>query len=230
MKPRAFLIIEKGMPYQFGSKIELTVEQTLIGRSYQEYHPDISFSDSYVSRRHAIISCTQGIFTLTDLSSKHGTSLNDIDLIQGHSYTLHNRDSIYIAKGIVLIKFLQPEIDEGVTSELMTHDFEPLTPTISNPIFIDIERRQVILEEKVLLLQGKELELLMALYINRQRAVCYDDIRKLVWPERAEGIIPGVPDVETSEITTLVYRLRQKLSKYSYLIITIPRYGYRLDL
>lgn len=230
MKPRGFLLIKKGMPYQSDIKIELTVEQTLIGRSYQEYHPDISFSDSHISRRHAIISCTQGIFTLTDLSSKHGTSLNNIDLIRGHSYTLHNGDLICLAKGMVSIKFLQPEVDEGITSELMTHDFESLKPIVSNPIFIDIKRRQVMLEENVLLLQGKELELLMALYINRQRAVCYDDIRKLVWPERAEGIIPGVPDVETSEITTLVYRLRQKLSKYSYLIVTIPRYGYRLDL
>lgn len=230
MKPGGFLLIEKGMPYQSDSKIELTVEQTVIGRSYQEYHPDISFSDPHISRRHAIISCTQGIFTLTDLSSKHGTSLNNIDLIQGHSYTLHNGDSICLAKGIVSIKFLQIDIDEGVTSDLMTRDLESTKPTANNTIFIDIERRQVVLEEKVLLLQGKELELLMALYINRQKAVCYDDIRKLVWPERAEGIIAGVPDVETSEITTLVYRLRQKLSKYSYLIVTIPRYGYRLDL
>lgn len=223
-----FLRVQRGDPYTPHHQIELPLETALLGRPHQDFYPDLPFSDPHISRRHAIISSALGIFTLTDLSSKHGTSLNNLDLLPGHSYTLHHGDVLSLAKGIVLLTFLQPGNDAGMTTDL-SHPLEPINSTKDGPISIDVERRQVLLAGTPLLLQGKELELLIALYSNEARAICYDDIRRLVWPERPEGIIPGVPDVETSEITTLVYRLRQKLGCYSDLIITVPRYGYRLN-
>jgi DNA-binding winged helix-turn-helix (wHTH) protein len=37
-------------------------------------------------------------------------------------------------------------------------------------------------------------------------------------------------DVGNDEISSLVYRIRKRLSNYSGLIVTIPHYGYSLDL
>lgn len=223
-----FLLIENGEPYLRDCKIELSSAPTLLGREYQDYRPDISFDNPHISRRHAMITCQQGLFAISDLSSKHGTCLNGVDLIPGKQYNLHNGDIISLAKSVVTLRFSCPSMD-GVTTDLTSH-LNLSVPTAAEPIIIDSQRREVILEGKPVFLQGKEIELLIALYENKSRAVGYDEIRKLVWPERPEGVVPGVPDVDTSEITTLVYRLRQKLGAYGSLITTVPRYGYRLDL
>lgn len=228
MKISGFLLIDNGDPHPHNCRIELSSEQILLGREFERFRPDISFANAHVSRRHAMITCHQGLFAISDLSSKHGTCVNGVNLIPGKQYNLHNGDIISLAKSAVTLRFSCPSMD-GVTTDLTSH-LNLSVPTAAEPIIIDSQRREVVLEGKPVFLQGKEIELLIALYENKSRAVGYDEIRKLVWPERPGGIVPGVPDVDTSEITTLVYRLRQKLGAYGSLITTVPRYGYRLDL
>ncbi len=228
MKIQGALLVEKGSPYPRRHLLELPYRQILLGRQFQEHHPDFPFTDPHISRRHAIISWEQGLFLITDLSSKHGTSLNNLHIQPGKSYNLHDGDLISLAKGVVSLKFLCSNLD-GVTTELISpHDLSD--QNMFDPIVINTQRREVIVRGNHIYLQGKEMDLLIALYENKAQAVGYDEIRKSVWPERPEGVTPGVPDVDTSEITTLVYRLRQKLGASSSLITTVSRYGYRLDL
>ncbi len=223
------LIVAKGQPYSPNYKIELNNEQIILGRESQAFRPDISFSSPHVSRKHATITYDGGLYFIADLSSKHGTTVNQTNLVAGQPCPLHNGDIISLAKGIIQLHFICLDID-GATTDLTTNLALTHPPAHNVPIIIDSQRREIIIDGKHILLQGKEMELLIILFENKSRAVSYDEIRQSVWPERPEGIIPGVPDVDTNEITTLVYRLRQKLGKFDKKIATVPRYGYRLDL
>ncbi|MEW6573245.1 MAG: FHA domain-containing protein [Bacillota bacterium] len=229
---RPFLIVVIGEPYEGGRRIYLPFKEFLLGRSWGIIRPDVSFTSQYISKRHAIINYENNQFTITDLGSKHGTQINNHDLVPYRSVLLKHGDQIGLAKGTAMLSFNSAEESEsGDTVDFTGSVFEdPIGGAEpASPIFVNIQRREVLLDGKPVPLFGKEIELILLLYQNRNKAVSYDEIRKRVWPERPASLTTGVPDVGNDEINALVYRVRKRLDKYGRQIVTIPRYGYMLD-
>ncbi|MGC4379294.1 FHA domain-containing protein [Fictibacillus sp. Mic-4] len=221
-----FLRVDKGEPYKNGELIELANGPTIIGRSGSTSEADLPFSSPYISRKHASINVQAGQITLTDLKSKHGTLLNGQVLEQNRPYPLNHNDKIMLAKGIVLLHFVDSSELERTMEFTNPFALPKLKPS---GLIIDIEKRQIILDGNRVFLSGKHTDLLFLLYEHRNQAVSYDQIKINIWPER---LITGcsTPDVGKDEINALVYRLRKKLGKYGEHIISIPRYGYMLDI
>ncbi|MDH7579025.1 MAG: FHA domain-containing protein [Bacillota bacterium] len=222
------LIIEKGEPYESGYRIQLPSKEILIGRSWGPYKPDLPFTSLYISKKHALLYYRNGQIILRDLASKHGTQVNGCILEPDFPYALRNGDEISLARGEAILR-----VDNfGDAESGETVDFDnfssAIAETTSCTLVINLERREILLDGQQLYLFGKDLELLLLLYRNKNKAVSYNDIRFNVWPERP--LTNNVPDVGNDEINALVYRLRKRLGKYGQRIITIPRYGYMLDL
>ncbi|MFJ7698790.1 helix-turn-helix domain-containing protein [Lysinibacillus fusiformis] len=76
---------------------------------------------------------------------------------------------------------------------------------------------------------SKDTGLFWLLHKKRGCTVSYDEIKINVWPERILHKSEK-PDVRREEINMLVYRLRKKLGKYGQSIVSVPRYGYMLDI
>lgn len=226
----AILVIEYGDPYNVNSEINLNLSKLMIGRPWKTSHPDIAFTNPQISRSHALIKHENDHYVLIDLDSKHGTKVNNISLQPHHPHTLYHGDSIDLAKGAALISFKGiHDSEDATTVDLVT--FNTSRPVSSHSgLEIDLQRREIVLNGQPLLLSGKDMELLLELYINRNKAVSYDVIRAKVWPERITSHNSGIPDVGSDEINALVYRLRKRLGTCGSLIVTIPRFGYRLDL
>ncbi|MDD4171922.1 MAG: FHA domain-containing protein [Syntrophomonas sp.] len=226
----AILIIEQGNPHRINTEITLNLSEIILGRPWHTNHPDIAFTDPQISRRHAMIKFDNDHFSIIDLASKHGTKVNNIMLEPHQPFTLYHGDSINLAKGAALLSFRSLYYSENDTTVdlVRLNTFGPITS--HTELDINLERREVILNGQPLPLSGKELDLLMELYINRNKAVSYNNIRGAVWPERPAFMHDNIPDVGSDEINALVYRLRKRLGSCGALIVTIPRYGYRLDL
>lgn len=224
-----YLVIEKGEPYQIHHIIHITKNEFLIGRRWQDNDPDIAFTSMYISRKHAVITSENNQYCLSDLMSKHGTEVNGSPIDQ-HPYPLKDGDRITLAKGEVTLIFNNMnEQDLGKTSEfkfpfLLTHEQN------QSGLLVNPDRREVLIEGENLNLSGKDLDLLMFLYQKVNQAVSYDEIKIKIWPERLTEQNSGIPDVGRDEVNALVYRLRKKLGKYGERIVTVPRYGYMLDL
>jgi DNA-binding winged helix-turn-helix (wHTH) protein len=224
-----FLRIEKGDPFNEGERIPLSEGELLIGRIGKENTPDITFSSPYISRRHAIIHLESNQATIMDVKSKHGVQVNGYDLKPNKPYVVRNSDKISLAKGVVLLTFINNnEIELERTMEF-TSPFVYKQSGISG-LVVQPERRTVLLDGSPVSLSGKHTELLIVLYQNKNQAVSYDELRLKVWPERMMGEHQGIPDVGRDEINALVYRLRKRLGKYGEKIVTVPRYGYMLDI
>jgi pSer/pThr/pTyr-binding forkhead associated (FHA) protein len=225
----AYLIIAKGAPHPFNTEKILGYKDIILGRPWQNNNPDIAFISPLISRKHAIIRFENNHFVIMDMASKHGTTVNDNFLEPNVPVPLGHDDCIRLAQGEAILTFknlLQTEVDTTVDLE---HYISSLPGSPERPIMIKLERREVIIDGSPLNLSGKDLDLLLYLYINRNKAVSYNQIRSMVWPERPHSE-DNIPDVGNDEISALVYRLRKRLGKYSSLIVTIPRYGYRFDL
>lgn len=94
---------------------------------------------------------------------------------------------------------------------------------------VNVVRREVLVDGVKIHLTSKDTELFLLLYHKANSAVSYTEIKVNVWAERLTNESEQ-PDVGREEINTLVYRLRKKLGKYGQCIISVPRYGYMLDL
>ena len=217
-----FLLIDKGDPYTKGDRLQLNSKDTLIGRSCNTDRPDIAFDSLYVSRKHAVVTWDGDSLVIRDLGSKHGTQINGIEIKPDHPAAISNGDQINLAKGMVTMTYkLNTDFDDRTIT--MTNVF-PRTP---EALAIDIDRREVRLEGVLLNFFGKERDLLLMLYRNRNKAVSYDEIKTELWPERQPN--DTVPDVGNEEINALVYRLRKRLGKHGQKIITIARFGVLLE-
>lgn len=225
----ALLIIEKGEPLEKGSCIRLASKKTLLGRQWETHKPDISFSSPFISKRHAMINYSNNQFAITDLSSKHGTAVNGSVIKPKHPYILGNGDQISLSNGEAILIFNFIHNVSGETSDF-TNAKSILPPPAQDTFSINQERREILIDGRQLYLSGKDIELLLLLHQNRCTAVGYNEIKINIWPERLLDTAKGVPDVGTEEITALVYRLRKKLGKHGQRIVTIPRFGYMLDL
>lgn len=227
---KAYLEIEKGEPFEKNSMIQLLANEILLGRTSNSHVPDIVFTSLFISRSHAMISCSNGLFTLTDLNSKHGTRLNGNELKPGQTCLLRHGDRISLAKDTVVLVFNSlAEIESGETVEF-GFAADSFTVAAKKGLVVNPDRREIIMDDKPLFLSGKDLDLLLLLYRNCKKAVSYNEIKSSVWPERLSNPVNNIPDVGSDEITALVYRLRKHLGRYGQCIVSVPRYGYMLDI
>ena len=228
--PDAFLIVGRGEPYGSDEALPLEGAKTLLGRSSHEYQPDLSFDSPYVSRQHATIEYSEGAHFLTDLDSRHGTSINGTQLAPGESHELKNRDRIILARDAVVLTFSVAIPTGSETWDYTESQPESLAAQKPGPtVILDRERREVIIDGRVLVLRGKPYDLVCLLYENRRRTVSTVEIKRVVWPERELGA-DGMPLVTNEEVATLIYRLRNRLVPYADLVRTFPGHGYMLDV
>ncbi|RAP25824.1 hypothetical protein C2W64_02298 [Brevibacillus laterosporus] len=236
----AYLFIKKGDSNQTTVKKFITETECTIGRRGATYQPDLSFTSLFISRQHAVIRQERDQYVLYDLNSKHGTEVNGQPL-QNAPHLLQYGDRITLAKGEAEFIFFTLENELDVTREFIrplvaTKDQVAeqieMTPvnTVVKGLTINVERREILLDGVRLYLSGKDIDLLMLMYERVNQAVSYDEMKVHVWPERTSTEVDGLPDVGRAEINALVYRLRKRLGEYGDKIITIPRYGYMLDL
>lgn len=78
-----------------------------MGRSGES---DITLSDATVSGAHAALECTDGMWFLTDLQSRHGTYLNK-QPIQGKRALFHG-DHIRLGKTVLQFLEAEPPTDD----------------------------------------------------------------------------------------------------------------------
>jgi pSer/pThr/pTyr-binding forkhead associated (FHA) protein len=227
---KAFLIVEKGEPLEKGCSIKLTSNEILLGRLWDTNKPDISFSSLYISKKHAVIGFVNNQFTIVDLGSKHGTQINDSAVEQNKPYILGNGDRISLAREEAVLIFNnlnEPELGETVD---FTRSNISRAKLPQDSLAINLDRREILINGKPIYLSGKDIELLLFLYQNRNKATSYNEIKSKIWPERLFDAGTNIPDVGIDEITALVYRLRKRLGMQGQRIKTIPRFGYMLDL
>jgi pSer/pThr/pTyr-binding forkhead associated (FHA) protein len=224
--PDAFLIVEKGEPHSSGEALPLHRGEVLLGRDLPDDQLGLSFHSPYISRRHAMIEFTDRSYFLTDLESRHGTSLNGERSAPGEPRELQDKDRISLARDAAVLIFTT-----AAPTGSETWDYpEPGADQTPGPLLIvDPERREVILDGQRLDLRGKLYDLIALLYENRGRAVSTHDIKTTVWKERPLGA-DGMPLVTDDELRTLVYRLRRRLEPHENLVRTLPGHGYMLDL
>ena len=223
------LIVEEGDPYEKGSEIGLPSSHILIGRPWKDHQPDIPFTSLYISKKHASIDFDQNRCIINDLDSKHGTQINGIPIQPYQPCFITHGDLIGFAQGIVNLRVCAV-YDSEVENTIDLIQSNTNKNDSNSSLLIVTQRREVFIEGNKISLFGKDLTLLLVLFENRNRALSYNEIKAKVWPERPMGIDSNVPDVGNDEITALVYRLRKRLNNFGSLIVSIPRYGYRLDL
>ncbi|WP_232698745.1 FHA domain-containing protein [Brevibacillus daliensis] len=231
-----YLLVKKGESNLATAKKYIMDQDLYLGRSGKAYEPDIAFSSLYISRRHALIRKVGQQYFLTDLTSKHGTEVNGEQLGTA-PHTLEKGDLISLAKGEAELIFCSNENEWEATQEFsqalaakLAEQANRQLEKVESGLVINMERREVLVDGERLQLSGKDLDLLLALYQRANQAVSYDEVKMLVWPERLISDEVDLPDVGRGEINALVYRLRKRLGPYGDLIVTIPRFGYMLDL
>lgn len=224
--PFACLIVESGAPYDKGVCFPLQQNQVILGRATNLFKPDISFDSLLISRKHCSVSQLNGVWSITELGSKHGTALNSEPLKPHYPLPLKHGDKIILAASIVLVRFsVSPEFDR-------TLDFDStqsLRNKIESPIVINTTKKALYINNIEIPLSVKEWCLLALLYENRNKLVSYSDIRKAVWTER-HLLDNGVPDVGFEEMNILLYRLRRKLGHHRSILKTRRGQGCILEI
>ncbi len=228
-----FLRLEKGRVDGVESRreIRLTSDVTLIGRpsghaSSSPAATSIDIPDDYVSRGHAIITYDpDGHCYLAEEragGTQNGTFINGARIEPGKQYRLKDGDLVGLAKVgdefRVIFRFREGE------ATLAAIAVSALIPT--EDLVIDLQARTVSAGKRAIPLRRKEFDLLAFLYQNKGRACSRNEIAQQVWAE--EG---GIVAEET--IDTVVHRIREKIEadpSEPRVLITLPRFGFRLDL
>jgi pSer/pThr/pTyr-binding forkhead associated (FHA) protein len=216
----AFLLVEKGAPYDRGKTFRLSISKTTIGRVCEDCHPDISFTSPYISRDHLQIKFEKGCYYAVDQVSKHGTKINGSRICQTKPYELKDGDCIRLAENEAVLVF-------SSVSNPETLNFPEKTAPIE--VTLDTERREFHIDGHSVKLTGNLYALFEVLFQHKGCVVSHVKIKQAVWSER-ERDEKGQPLVEDDEVTTLIRRLREKLGPYEQLICNIRGYGYLLDL
>jgi pSer/pThr/pTyr-binding forkhead associated (FHA) protein len=201
-----------------GNEYELDRETVSVGRSADN---QISLASDSVSRHHAIVLFSGGVYIVKDLGSKNGTRING-ELITGE-HKLNNDDKV--AFGDIKLTF---KLDEDSETRTLTH----VTPTKAknkNFLELDLDAMQVTLLGKVLdpPLTLLEWRLLVLLYQNHGKVCSRDTIIETLYQM-------GDPDIYDSAIETLISRLRKRLqmqypTQLPY-IKAVRGVGYKLDI
>lgn len=198
----------------------------MIGRVTQESVPDLAFTNAFISRQHVVIRKERDKAVLYDLGSRHGTEINGERLKPHNPYALNNFDIIKLAKGMTVLHFSYMFADQ-------TLEFEPLSITRQlelpeQPLTIHWEKRECMVQGKRILMSEKEYLLIRVLHEHANRLVPLEEIKSRVWPERPAGP-EGYPDVSLDELNALIYRVRKKYGKDTFLISAVRGSGYVLE-
>jgi DNA-binding winged helix-turn-helix (wHTH) protein len=206
--------------------VNLSTEETLIGRGSNQWIPDLAFTNAFISRRHFVIRKEQDKAVLYDLGSRHGTEINGVRLTPYTPYPLNNFDIIKLAKGMTVLHFSYVFADHTLEIEPLSITRQLEVPEL--PLTIHWEKRECMVQGKRIPMSEKEYLLIRVLYENANRLVPLEEIKSRVWPERSPGA-EGVPDVTLDELNALVYRVRKKYGKETFLISTVRGSGYVLE-
>lgn len=223
----ACIYVIRGEPFRSGTCLNLTATETVVGRASNSYSPDFAFSNAFISRKHIVIRKEEERAVLYDLGSTHGTEINGVIVEPNQPYPLKSFDIIKLAKGMTVLHFSYLFADQ-------TLEFEPLSITQrwdepNGPLTIHWEKRECVVDGKRIAMSEKEFLLIQLLYDHANRLVPIAEIKQAVWPERSVGE-DGVPDVTMDELNALVYRIRKKYGKDTFLISAVRGSGYVLEL
>lgn len=222
----ASLYVIRGEPYPSGACVHLSAEETLVGRISHQMVPDVAFTNAFISRRHFVIRKERDKAVLYDLGSRHGTEINGVRLTAHYPHPLNNFDIIKLAKGMTVLHFSYIFADHTLEIEPLGITRQMEVPDLLTTI--RWEKRECVVEGKRIPMSEKEYLLLRVLYENANRLVPIDDIKCKVWPERSPGA-GGIPDVTLDELNALVYRVRKKYGKLSFVISAVRGSGYVLE-
>ncbi|MDQ6417981.1 FHA domain-containing protein [Paenibacillus sp. LHD-117] len=226
MESYACLYVVRGEPFPTGTCVNLSEDETVVGRKSNQLTPDLAFTNAFISRQHFVIRKEKDKAVLYDMGSRHGTEINGERLTPHQPYTLNNFDIIKLANGMTVLHFSYLFADQ-------TLDIEPLSITrrlqvAELQLTIHWEKRECVVEGKRIAMSEKEYLLIRVLHENVNRLVPLDVIKSSVWPERSPGE-EGVPHVSLDELNALIYRLRKKYGKDTFLISAVRGSGYMLE-
>jgi hypothetical protein len=214
----ARLLVERGDPHVRGACLTLEPGKVILGRGTASSSPDIAFSSLLVSRRHCCLELRDGRWTVRDLGSRHGTTVNGRPLPQDPA-PLASGDRIGLAADVVALRFaLAAEFEQTLPFGDTQPVNEPSRAPQGPPVAVDLARRTLFVDEAEVPLSVKEWRLLALLYGHRDKLVPYAAIRPAVWSERP--LLGGAPDVGLDELSLLVYRLRKKLGAHGHILVT----------
>lgn len=222
----ACLYVVRGEPYRSGTCVNLSTDETVVGRISNQLTPDVAFTNAFISRQHVVIRKENDKAVLYDLGSRHGTEINGVQVTPHEPYILNNFDIIKLAKGMTVLHFSYMFADQ-------TLEIEPLSITrqleaVDLPLTIQWEKRECVVQGKRIPMSEKEYLLIRVLYENANRLVPIEEIKSKVWPERMQGA-EGDLDVTLDELNTLIYRVRKKYGKDTFLISAVRGIGYVLE-
>lgn len=216
--PIARLLVERGDPHARGACFPLEPDKVILGRGTASFSPDIAFASLLVSRRHCSFELLDGRWTVRDLGSRHGTTVNGRSLLQSPS-PLTSGDKVGLAANVVVLRFtLAEEVEQTLTFGDTQSVNDPPQPAQGLPVAVDTARKTLFVDQAEVSLSVKEWRLLELLYEHRHKLVPYAAIRREVWSERL--LLGGAPDVGPDELSILIYRLRRKLGAHGPILKT----------
>ncbi|MDR2973065.1 MAG: response regulator transcription factor [Bacteroidales bacterium] len=92
---------------------------------------------------------------------------------------------------------------------------------IYNNIIIDLEAKELLIDNKRIILTKTEFELLTLLAKNPDKILSREDIIEIVWHE--------TPFITERTVDVHITRLRKKMGKYASVIVNRSGYGYKFD-
>ncbi|MHA7964829.1 FHA domain-containing protein [Paenibacillus sp. CAU 1782] len=222
----ACLYVIRGEPFPSGTCVNLNEEETFFGRVSHQLTPDVAFTNAFISRQHFVIRKEQEKAVLYDLGSLHGTEINGERVKPNQPYVLNSFDIIKLAKGMTVLHFSYLHADQTLDIEPLsiTKRLQAIEPTFS----VHWEKRECIVDGRRIPMSEKEYLLIRLLHENANRLVPLDVIKSSVWPERAAEEA-GIPNVSLDELNALVYRLRKKYGKDTFMISAVRGSGYVLE-
>jgi DNA-binding winged helix-turn-helix (wHTH) protein len=223
-----YLTIQHGETETKNNIIPITNRETFLGRKWGENVPEVPFMSPYISRKHAVIGMENENFFIVDLISKHGTQVNHTCIENNNPFSLRDGDIISLAKGAAILTF-HNTVEKNLGNTLELPSIQDESQEELTGLNVNMGRREILIDGVQIYLGSKDTELFWLLYQNVNYAVSYEQIKVNIWPERFLNDAVKL-EVGREEMNTLVYRLRKKLGKYGQNIISVPRYGYMLDL
>lgn len=230
MPRSAFLIVEKGTPYEKGTRVALQENSLLVGRAASSILPDVGFDNFLISRKHCMLECVDEKWAVRDLSSKHGTTLNGLMLEPERIYPLKDGDRVGLAENAALLRYIETwEFEKTIdlSSTQIQGGLSIKNP--AEPVSADLGKMELTVDGVPVPLSVKEWYLFALLYQHRNKVVDYGAIRSAVWPER-NWDNSHVPDVGVEEMNVLIYRVRKKLGDHGKALRTVRGRGCILEL